>query len=202
MTVSTENQIEIISPLQSHAFLESWYDLSEESHLWFKWRLEALLDQLRALNIPLDERLKVLDVSCGTGILRSQLEAATSLVIDATDLDYKALGRVKPGRGRTLYYDILEERAGLKESYDIVLLFDVLEHIEQTQPFIKSLLFHLKVGGLLIVNVPALQFLYSRYDEIAGHVRRYNTETLRDELPRFALTVRDIRYWGLINIPL
>src|SRR5207249_290620 len=155
-----------------------------------------------ALNFPLRERLKVLDVGCGTGVLRSQLEAATPWTIDATDLDYNALGRVKPGRGRTLYYDILEERAELKENYDVVLLFDVLEHIEQTQPFIKSLLFHLKAGGSLIVNVPALQFLYSRYDEIAGHVRRYNTETLQDELLRFAIAVRDIRYWGLANIPL
>src|SRR5437868_2144151 len=143
MTVSTENQIEIISPLQSYAFLESWYDLSEESHFWFKWRLEALLNQLRTLNFPLRERLKVLDVGCGIGVLRSQLEAATSWTIDATDLDYNALARVKPGRGRTLYYDILEERTALKESYDILLLFDVLEHIEQTQPIIKSLLFHL-----------------------------------------------------------
>lgn len=198
----TENQIEIISPLQSYAFLESWYELSDESHFWFKWRLAALLRQLRDLNFPLREKLKVLDVGCGTGTLRAQLEAAAAWIIDATDLDYNALRYARPGRGRTMYYNILEENIELKRSYDVVLLFDVLEHIEQTQPFIESLLSHLKVGGFLLVNVPALQFLYGRYDEVQGHVRRYNRETLQSEFRKFDLAVKDIRYWGLSNIPL
>lgn len=198
----TENQIEIISPLQSHAFLESWYDLSDESHFWFKWRFAALLRQFHDLNFPLREKLKVLDVGCGTGVLRSQLEAATAWTVDATDLDYNALRRMKPGRGRTLYYDIFGENPKLKESYDAVLLFDVLEHIEQTQPFVKALLSHLKVGGFLLVNVPALQFLHSRYDDIAGHVRRYDLETLQDELRGFNMAIIDVRYWGLANVPL
>ena len=159
------------------------------------------MQQLRDLNFPIQEKLKVLDVGCGTGVLRSQIEAVTAWDVDVTDLDYNALRHAKPGRGRILYYDILEEKAELKEQYDVVLLFDVLEHIEQTQPFIKALLSHLKAGGHLLVNVPALQLLYSRYDEVQGHYRRYNDDTLLREFQAFALTVKDIRYWGLANVP-
>lgn len=159
------------------------------------------MQQLRDLNFPIHEKLKVLDVGCGTGVFRSQIEAATAWDVDATDLDYNALRQAKPGRGRILYYDILEEKAELKENYDVLMLFDVLEHIEQTQPFIKALLHHLKLGGHLLVNVPALQSLYSRYDEIAGHCKRYTRETLKKEFQAFSLQVKDVRYWGLSNVP-
>jgi SAM-dependent methyltransferase len=202
MTTSGGNLIEIISPLQQHTFLESWYELSDESHFWFQWRLAALMRQLCDLDFPVHEKLKALDVGCGTGVLRSQIEAVTAWEIDVTDLDYAALRQAKPGRGRILYYDILEERAEMREQYDIVILFDVLEHIEHTQPFIRALLSHLKPGGFLLVNVPALQSLYSRYDQVVGHVRRYSEKTLLDEFRDFTLSVRDIRYWGLANVPI
>ncbi len=200
--MSNENSIEIISPVQPHAFLESWYELTDESHFWFRGRLDALMRQLSDLKLPIDEKLKALDVGCGTGVLRSQIEAMTAWDVDATDLDYNALRQTKPGRGRIIYYDILEERVELKEKYDIILLFDVLEHIGQTQPFIKALLSHLKVGGHLLVNVPALQTLYSPYDEVQGHVKRYNRKTLIDEFRNFSLIVEDARYWGMINVPI
>jgi SAM-dependent methyltransferase len=196
------NSIEFLSPLQSYAFMESWYDLSDASHFWFQWRLAALQQQLRDLQFPTQKNLKGLDVGCGTGVLRAQLEAVTAWEVDATDLDYHALQHAQPGRGRILYYDILAAKAELRAHYDVVILFDVLEHIAATQPFIAALLHHLKPGGHLIVNVPALPWLYSRYDEVQGHVRRYNQTTLAQEFQSFPLQIKDTRYWGLANVPL
>lgn len=200
--MSGENSIEFLSPLQPYAFMESWYDLSDASHFWFQGRLAALQQQLKDLHFPTQKNLKVLDVGCGTGVLRAQLEAMTAWEVDATDLDYNALQHAKPGRGRILYYDILETKADLHEHYDVVMLFDVLEHIDATQPFIAALLQHIKPGGHLIVNVPALQWLYSRYDQVQGHVRRYNPTTLAQEFQAFPLQIKDTRYWGLVNVPL
>ena len=147
---------------------------------------------------------KIESVGCGLwyGCVAFQLEAVTVWDVDATDLDYHALQHAKPGRGRILYYDILEAKTELREHYDVVLLFDVLEHLESTQPFIKALLQHIKVGGHLIVNVPALQWLYSRYDQVQGHVRRYNQTTLAQEFQPFPLAIQDTRYWGLTNVPI
>ena len=193
--------VEVISTSPSHTFAGEWYEFATESHFWFQWRLAVLLGSLKRFGLKLEEKLNVLEVGCGTGALRDQLESATNWTVHGTDLDKSALSRVKPARGRTMYYDICEEREPFLEAYDIVILFDVLEHIQDTRPFLNSLLRHLKPQGLLLINVPALQSLYSNYDEIVGHVRRYNKETLSEEFRSFNLKIEDLVYWGFSLVP-
>lgn len=197
-----EHDIEIVTPLQGHAFLDTWYDLTDESHFWFEWRLRALLRQLADLPLATDRPSLALDIGCGTGVLRTQMERHTLWTVDATDLDYRALQRAKPGRGRTLYYDVVEQRADFKARYDILMLFDVVEHIERPVSFLQALPHHLKPGGLLLVNVPALPALHSRYDDVVGHFRRYTIESLSQEIEASGLRVLDARYWGFTNVPL
>jgi SAM-dependent methyltransferase len=87
-------------------------------------------------------------------------------------------------------------------AYDVVLLFDVLEHVEGPVSFVAALGRHLRPGGHLLVNVPAVRALFSGYDVAAGHLRRYETPSLRADLERGGLEVRDVRYWGLSLVPL
>ena len=54
-------------------------------------------------------------------------------------------------------------------AYDLLLLMDVIEHVEDDLEFIRVSLEHLKPGGIIAINVPAHMKLYSRYDEVAGH---------------------------------
>ena len=194
--------IEVISKLREFSFVEGWYDLTADSHFWFQWRLAALLNLLKRLGIPLTAEFRTLEIGGGTGVLRSQIERSTQWHVDMTDLDIDALSRCKPGRGRTMYYDICEERDSFIEAYDVLLLFDVLEHIPDTQPFLSSVLRHLKPNGLLLINVPALQSLYSKYDETVGHQRRYNTKTLSAEFSRFNVEIQALCYWGMTMVPL
>jgi 2-polyprenyl-3-methyl-5-hydroxy-6-metoxy-1,4-benzoquinol methylase len=199
--MSENNDFEIISQPQAHTFVEGWYEHNSESHFWFQWRLVAFLKQLRQIGVSLEKNCRALEVGCGVGVLRDQIESSTNWIVDATDLDLDALQRVKPGRGRKMYYDIFDQKEQLFEAYDLIILFDVLEHIEDTQPFLKALLRHLKTQGLLLINVPALQLLYSHYDEIVGHVRRYNKQTLTAEFTNLEFEVVDTRYWGMSMIP-
>lgn len=196
------NQIEIISELQSYSFVKSFFELSDESHFWFEWRLKATLQQLNDANVSLEKNLKALDVGCGVGVLRKQIEAATLWNMDCVDIDYDALKQVESGRGRTMYYDILEKRDEFIESYDVITAFDVIEHIKEPKAFIEAILAHLKPDGFFIINVPALQFLYSRYDKVQGHVKRYDMKTIKEELKDFNLTILTMRYWGASNVPL
>lgn len=194
--------IEVVSEIKEYSFSEEWYSLATDSHFWMQWRLGAMLQQIGDLEISRIEHLKALDIGCGTGVLRTQVESATNWSVDGTDLNMSVLSKMKPGRGKPLYYNIFDENPDYLNSYDIVILYDVLEHIQNTEPIIKSLLKHIKPGGFLLVNLPALQFCYSRYDQAVGHVRRYNKKTLSGEFDGFDFEIKDVRYWGLSMLPL
>ena len=61
----------------------------------------------------------------------------------------------------------------LPGSLPAIGLFDVIEHIADEQVFLKSMRSLLVPGGLLYATVPAFEFLWSKEDDDAGHVRRY-----------------------------
>lgn len=193
--------VEIITPPQEYRFVEGFSELSSETHFWFQWRFRAFLQQCLDIGLDTETPMKVLDVGSGVGTLRTQIEDATKWTVDITDVDHASLQLSLAGRGRTFYYDILEKRADFAGKYDVIMLFDVLEHIEETRPFIEALLFHLKEGGYLFVNVPALSVLFSRFDEVQGHYRRYTVNSLKQEFKSSPLDILDTRYWGLGNVP-
>lgn len=75
-------------------------------------------------------------------------------------------------------------RLPFRESFDMVLLLDVLEHFEDDRALLCSVTPVLRQGGLLVITVPAMPSLWSGYDERCGHCRRYAAGALRDLLGR------------------
>lgn len=200
--MAKEASVVVVSTPRPVSFEEAWYRYATEDHFWIRWRARAFLAQVRRLGLPADAPWEVLDIGAGRGILRDQIEAETAWNVSCADLNLEALENVRPGRGRRLCYDVLEERPELAGTFDAVLLFDVLEHIEQTRPFLAALIRHLKPGGRLFVNVPALQPLYSAYDAVMGHWRRYERASLAAEFSGLPFEVQDVRYWGFSMLPL
>jgi SAM-dependent methyltransferase len=194
--------VEILSPAAEIAFPGQWYEIMDERHFWMKWRTRAFLSQCRALSISTEAPSSVLEIGCGLGVLRQMLEAATSWTVDAMDLNAGALFQSAPGRGRTALYNIHDRAPALAARYDAIILFDVIEHIDDPVSFVRSALYHLKPGGHVFINVPALQSLYSRFDVAVGHCRRYNKATLEAELAKAGIRKIDDRYWGLTMLPL
>jgi SAM-dependent methyltransferase len=193
--------VEVLSAPQQIDFAEDWYDIAGEDHFWLRWRFHLLLREITRLQLGKAEPWRGLDIGCGRGVVQRQLEQATTWRADGCDLNAPALAQHKGVAGRALYYDITERRPEFHDAYDFIVLFDVIEHVAETRPFISAALHHLKPGGYAFVNVPACQALYSRYDAVVGHCRRYDRPLLRRHLEEGGLEIVALRYWGLSLLP-
>ncbi len=195
-------RIEHLSSSPEAGFPGDWYDLNSADHFWFQWRMAAALRQWRACGVPLDRPLRVLDVGGGRGVVRDQVEAATAWTVDLVELNHAALEAAAAGRGRHLYYDVRHEAPELVGRYDAAILFDVIEHLEDPGSLLAAVGRHLRPDGHLLLNVPALQVLFSAFDVASGHYRRYSRASLLAELSRSGWQAIDHRFWGLGLLPL
>ena len=102
--------------------------------------------------------------------------------------------------GINTYCATLEQLALPDNSITAIGIFDVLEHIADTQTFLAEIYRVLKPGGHLIITVPACQFLFSDYDSEIGHLRRYSKKSLNHDLflARFIPNVVQYKYFYLL----
>jgi SAM-dependent methyltransferase len=198
----TPEHVQVLSRLGGVEFPPAWYDLVAQDHFWFEWRFAVVQRLFVTLGLDVRTPARAVDIGCGVGLLREQIESLTAWNVDGVDLNHDALTRARPGRGRLFYYNIFEQHQQFLEAFDYMFLFDVLEHIRDTGPFVDSLVWHLRPGGMLFLNVPALEVLRGEYDTAAGHYRRYNIGTLSREFAGRAVQIRDCRYWGFSAVPL
>ena len=77
-----------------------------------------------------------------------------------------------------------------------------MEHIENENEFLKSCSFHMKKDAFLIINVPSIPELFSKYDNAVGHIRRYKKIDLKNLLLKNEFKIYLIKYWGFLLIPL
>ena len=124
---------------------------------------------------------RVLDAGCGWGVTLTYLERCGHDV-SGLDVGRPALELLdKPIRNLILgdiqAGPVPEHAIG---SFDVVLALDVLEHLDDDQVALFHLSQLVRPGGLVIVTVPAGPDLWSEFDEIKGHRKRY----IKDELTR------------------
>ena len=60
-----------------------------------------------------------------------------------------------------------------------MLALDVIEHLDDDRAAVRRLGELVRPGGIVVVSVPALPELFTEFDAIQGHRRRYLPETLR-----------------------
>jgi SAM-dependent methyltransferase len=199
VSTSPKRTVEYLSAGAPVSMGDHWFEIAHLNHFWIRRRFEVL-QQITARSSWKDAVAG--EIGCGHGLLQRQCEDALDLCVDGFDLNEWALERNISRRSRVCCYNIFDRASELREHYDVIFLFDVIEHIEDDRAFVEAALFHLKKGGRLIVNVPATQALFSAYDRAAGHVRRYSPETLARLMETAGLQMQLWTYWGLSMVPL
>lgn len=177
---------------------ERWFEIATIDHFWIRRRFEVLQQLTGKL---ISGAREIAEIGCGHGLLQRQIEEAYGREVTGFDLNEYALKQNVSQRSRVCCYDILRTDEALRQQFDAILLFDVLEHIADEDQFLSALMFHLAPNGKLVVNVPAGSWAYSSYDKAAGHVRRYSIGMLRESAKRNHLGVQEWSYWGFPLVP-
>lgn len=86
-------------------------------------------------------------------------------------------------------------------SLDLVVAFDVLEHIPDHDRCVGEVRRVLRPDGTFLVAVPADPRLWSAHDEAVDHVRRYTRTTLRGVLERGGFDVDRMTSWNVLLRP-
>jgi SAM-dependent methyltransferase len=159
-------------------------------HWWWRSREAWLLgwiDQL-ARHSPLR---RILDVGCGDGLFFDRL--ARYGHVEGLEPDARLVTET-PWKGRIKVGSIESGLSGTSR-YDLVLMLDVLEHIEDDAQALAAVRGALHPGGRLLLTVPALAWLWSRHDEANEHHRRYGRSDLRAVLEAAGFEVEVLRFF-------
>jgi SAM-dependent methyltransferase len=194
-----DRDITILSDPRTVSMADEWFDVANLDHFWTKRRFDVLTALLRRLSVSAG---RACEIGCGHGLLQRQIEDCFGIPVDGIDLNLSALKASVSSKGQLFCYDIFEERPEFRETYDFLILFDVLEHIEDQLGFLTRASDFVRPGGSIAINVPAGQELFSAFDVQVGHIRRYSLESLSEVVAKAGLNEKVTTYWGYPLIPL
>jgi len=190
-------EVEILTPPSPVNMGDAWFDVANLEHFWIRRRMEVALKRHR----PTLSAGSIAEIGCGHGLVQRAIEDGLKKTVTGFDLNLLALEKSFARTSPVCCYDIHERDEKHQKRYDVIICFDVLEHIADEKPFLESVLFHLADDGVVIVNVPAFEFLKSAYDDAAGHQRRYTNKRLADVFESCGCALESYTYWGLPLIP-
>ncbi|MHC5066684.1 MAG: class I SAM-dependent methyltransferase [Planctomycetota bacterium] len=171
----------------------------EENHFWFRGR-RRIFFELIGQHLGESGDREILEIGCGAGGMLGPLGKygrVTGMDISQDYIQFcrsRGYERVLTGSGYELPFP--------DDSFDLVALFDVIEHIPDDERVLSEVRRVLKPGGKIFLSVPAYQFLYSQNDRVAHHCRRYTAGRLRKVMRAAGLRPGKVSYFNTFLFPL
>ena len=160
----------------------------EEGNWWYVSRLELVNQIVKEFN---KKKLKILDVGCGTGSVMESFSKEYDVIgVDSMEQAVRYTSKrgikVRKGNAKNLPFK--------KNSFDVVLCLDILEHIKNDGKVVEEVYKVLKEGGKFIITVSAFNLLWGEADDLSFHVRRYAKNTILKLLRDFK--IKKCTYWN------
>ena len=146
--------------------------------------------------------LSILEIGCGSGGNLSLLSNYGKICGTEIDDEMRSAANdrkcceVKKGTF------LPEGEIPFDETFDLICMFDVLEHIEDEGLAMKKIVEKLNSGGKLLVTVPAYPFLWCPGDISAHHFRRYTKKSLKTVLQSQNLRILYTTYFNTLLFPI
>ncbi len=173
----------------------------ENKHWWFVSRthiVNTLIERAHGKQVA----NKILDLGCGSGNnfeMLSKFGEVTGMEPDSYAINIAA----ERHKAKTLICDLLPtSNKQLKhEYYDLIVLTDVLEHIENDRQALKNIYELLSKDGGVVFTVPAFPILWGAHDTTHHHFRRYILNDLNNKLLEAGFKIRYISYFNFWLFP-
>lgn len=158
------------------------YDALSDSHFWLTSKAYVIDTFLEPYFQKAGTMDRILEIGCCAGKFLGKLKGRAHHLY-GLDMSHSALKRC---RDRSPFIHTVRAD-GLRlpyapESFDMVIMQDVLEHIPDDEGTLRMLHEVSKPEALCFICVPAYMFLYGHHDELFGHVRRYTRRELTTKL--------------------
>lgn len=173
----------------------------EAKHWWFVGRRAILRQLIDDINIPSDA--KILEVGCGTGGNLEMLLEYGEVFAFEYDSSAREMAISRNGHKAKIEMGACPNAIPFHEElFDLICIFDVLEHIEKDIETIFELRKRLKKNGKILITVPAYQWLYGSHDVYLHHIRRYSKSNLKIVANDGGCSIIKIGYFNTLLFPL
>jgi 2-polyprenyl-3-methyl-5-hydroxy-6-metoxy-1,4-benzoquinol methylase len=160
-------------------------------HWWWRVREDILLRQIRHILKGRPPGARILDVGCGAGLFFDALERLGH--VEGIESDRLAVAQAGRWRDR-IHIGELDDAFQPDSSFDLILLLDVVEHVDRPDRLLRRAASLLGPTGRIVVTVPAFNWLWTSHDELNHHVQRYTAKNLRDLMSAAGLTAIETSY--------
>lgn len=172
----------------------------ERTHWWFRGRRSVYFGLLKH-ELAGERPALALDLGCGMGGFLPGLDELCERVFPS-DISVESLVHC---RERGFAEGVCSSGYALPyadESFDLVCMFDAIEHIPDDHQVMREVARILRPGGRILVTVPAYPLLYANNDRIAQHERRYTRGALRAVFEGAGLDVERNSHANVFLFPL